>query len=223
MFTIPNFLTLGNLITGTLGIISVINQDPESAFFYIVISVLFDYADGFVARKLKMHSDIGKELDSLADMVSFGVLPGLTMLYMMESVSNNVYLPYISLMIIGFSALRLAKFNIDERQSDTFYGLPTPANALFLTSLPHMNLELLENVYVLGAIAVVFSLLLVSEIKMFALKFKNFSFAQNKWKFLAILLSAVCLYLMGIAGIPLIILSYILFSIVSKFFAVDNK
>ncbi|MDH5381262.1 MAG: CDP-diacylglycerol--serine O-phosphatidyltransferase [Cyclobacteriaceae bacterium] len=223
MFTIPNFLTLGNLITGTLGIISVINQDPKSAFFYIVISVLFDYADGFVARKLKMHSDIGKELDSLADMVSFGVLPGITMLYMMESVSNNVYLPYISLMIIGFSALRLAKFNIDERQSDTFYGLPTPANALFLTSLPHMNLELLENVYVLGAIAVVFSLLLVSEIKMFALKFKNFSFAQNKWKFLAILLSAVCLYLMGIAGIPLIILSYILFSIVSKFFAVDNK
>ena len=213
---IPNFLTCCNLFCGCLGIVFVLEGREVPAAYFVWIACVFDFFDGFAARMLNVSSPIGKELDSLADMVSFGLLPSLV-IYKMLSLSNApAYFPYIAFSIAIFSALRLAIFNLDERQSDSFRGLPTPANALFLTALPLLTGIVGIIVYewwVLGLIAVVSSYLLVSGIELFALKFKNFSWHDNKVRFTFLALAVLLLALLKLAAIPVIILLYIAVSL----------
>lgn len=219
---IPNAITLFNLLVGVIGIIRVLNGDILSGAYFILIAALFDFLDGLVARLLKVQSEMGKELDSLADVVSFGVLPGVILFMMAKANTTSEWLPYLTLIVPMLSAYRLAKFNLDTRQSDRFIGLPTPANALFISTLPHIAMywsnlgEVLTSPWVLVAIAWVFSILLVSEIPLIALKFKNFSFQQNAFKFLLAAIALGIFLWLGLAGIPLIILAYIGLSIIEN-------
>lgn len=220
---IPNLLTLLNLLFGVIGIIWVLNGNILSGAYFVLIAAVFDFLDGLVARLLKVQSDIGKELDSLADMVSFGVLPGL-ILYMMTKnhTEPNSYLPYLTLIVPMLSAYRLAKFNLDTRQSDRFIGLPTPANALFLSTLPYLALQwpILEQwlslPIVLIILAWVFAILLVAEIPLIALKFKSLSFSKNIFRYILILVSVGLFAWLQLAGIPLVILAYIGLSVVEN-------
>jgi CDP-diacylglycerol--serine O-phosphatidyltransferase len=197
------------------------NRGVPAAYF-VWAAGLFDYFDGFVARLLKVTSPIGKELDSLADVVSFGVLPALVMYKLIGEHSSSEALPYIGFSIAAFSALRLAIFNIDETQTDSFKGLNTPANTLFITSLPLLPASMgawLYQDWVLVAITLIFSLLLVSRIEIFALKFKNFTWADNKIRFTFLLLAVLLLALFQITAIPFIILLYIGLSLGVKAFS----
>ena len=209
---LPNFLTCCNLICGCLGLIFLWENPQVETAYFVWAACLFDFFDGFAARLLKISSPIGKELDSLADVVSFGVLPSLFMYKLLQFESPMDYLPYVALLIAAFSALRLAIFNIDESQSDSFRGLPTPANALFITGLPFLDYPFFNFVFspiVLVVIIVVFSLLLVSRFELFALKFKNFTWADNKVRFTFLLLSVLLLAVIQFAAIPLIIILYL--------------
>ena len=207
---IPNFLTCCNLLCGCFGVVFVLEGRTVPAAYFVWVAGLFDFMDGFAARLLKVSSPIGKELDSLADMVSFGLLPSLVMYKMMVVAGAPSYLPYVAFSIAAFSALRLAIFNLDERQSDSFRGLPTPANALLLTALPLLpSIALLKDYRVLTFIIILSSYLLVSGIELFALKFKNFSWADNKIRFTFLALSVLLLITLHLAAIPVIILLYI--------------
>lgn len=216
---LPNFLTSCNLICGCLGIVFVLEGRGVPAAYLVWLACVFDFFDGFAARLLKVHSPVGKELDSLADVISFGVLPALVMYKMIGASSSSVILPYFGFMIAVFSALRLAIFNVDETQSDSFKGLNTPANTLFITSLPllsdHVGTWLYQPV-VLVAITFIFSLLLVSRIEIFALKFKNFSWQENKLRFTFLLLSVLLLVSLQILAIPIIIILYIVLSLIDN-------
>lgn len=219
---IPNALTSGNLLCGCLGLISVFGNYPVEPAYFIWAACVFDFFDGFVARLLKVSSPIGKELDSLADMVSFGVLPAMAMYQWIDSSGGAHWLSYIALMIAVFSALRLAKFNIDTRQTDSFIGVPTPANALFLTSLVFLPESIRAIVFtapVLTGITIVFSLLLVAPFELFALKFKDFSWANNQIRFTFLALSVFLLVILKAGALPLIILSYIIISLGSRILA----
>lgn len=257
---IPNFFTVCNLLCGCIAIISALHFDLLSASYFIFIAGVFDFFDGFVARALKAYSELGKQLDSLADMISFGIAPGMIM-FELISISNNhlspfipaytlifrgvsMGIPLIALLIPIFSAIRLAKFNIDARQSNSFIGLPTPANAIVIASLPFIvykgitsidftpvaennfllkfvegdsihKPEILNPIY-LTAITIIFSFLLVAPLPLFALKFKNFSWADNKVRYIFLLLSLVLLIIFQFVGIPLIIILYIILSIINN-------
>jgi CDP-diacylglycerol---serine O-phosphatidyltransferase len=235
---IPNIITSLNLFSGCLAIIAVINWKLEVAGILVFIAAIFDFLDGMAARLLHAHSAIGKELDSLADVVSFGVAPGLIMFNLIQINSdplpgNSSYLvfaPYLALLIPIFSALRLAKFNIDERQSDNFLGLPTPANAFVFASLPMIFifqyepmasnnagfLDLLFQPLVLTALCILFSWLLVSEIPLFAMKFKSFSWKENDYKYIFLLVSLGLIIWLKFIAIPATILLYILFSVIFR-------
>jgi len=139
---IPNTITLLNLFSGVMGIIWVLDGQLLYGAYFVLIAAGFDFLDGFVARLLKVQSEIGKELDSLADVVSFGVLPGIMLFTMVRDQAELPWLPYLTLIVPMLSAYRLAKFNLDTRQTDRFIGLPTPANALFISALPHLGLEM---------------------------------------------------------------------------------
>jgi CDP-diacylglycerol--serine O-phosphatidyltransferase len=213
---IPNFLTCCNLLCGCIGIVFVVNGNLNAAAYFVWIACVFDFFDGFAARMLKVSSPIGKELDSLADMVSFGLLPAMVMYRMLLESNAYEYLPYFAFSIAIFSALRLAIFNIDETQRDSFKGLPTPANALFITSLPLLtgNIALaLFEAWILCVIVAVSSYLLVSGIPLFALKFKSFAWNENKIRFTFLILSVLLLAVLKIAAIPVIILLYIALSL----------
>lgn len=220
---IPNLLTLLNLLFGVIGIIWVLDGNILSGAYFILIAAAFDFFDGLVARLLQVQSDIGKELDSLADVVSFGVLPGL-ILYMMTKnhTEPDSYLPYLTLIVPMLSAYRLAKFNLDTRQSDRFIGLPTPANALFLSTLPYLALQwpILEGwlslPIVLIMVAWIFAILLVAEIPLIALKFKSLSFSRNIFRYILIIISVALFAWLQLAGIPLVILAYIGLSVVEN-------
>jgi CDP-diacylglycerol---serine O-phosphatidyltransferase len=209
---LPNFLTCCNLVCGCLGLIFLWEGPHIATAYFVWAACLFDFFDGFAARILKVSSPIGKELDSMADMVSFGALPSLFMYKTLQSASPSEYLPYLALLIAVCSALRLAIFNIDETQSDSFRGVPTPANALFITSIPFLDNRAFDFVHgpvVLSIIIVIFSGLLVSRFELFALKFKNFSWNDNKVRFTFLLVSVLLLAVMQFAAIPLIILLYV--------------
>jgi CDP-diacylglycerol---serine O-phosphatidyltransferase len=213
---IPNFLTCCNLVCGCLGIIGLMEDWNTPTAYFVWAACIFDFFDGFAARLLKISSPIGKELDSLADVVSFGVLPALFMYEAIGLESPFSYLAYVALLIAVFSAVRLAIFNIDETQSDSFRGLPTPANAIFITALPFLPSPVFDLVYspvALTLICVIFSLLLVSRIELFALKFKNFTWADNKVRFTFLVLSVLLLSFLHWAALPFIILSYIALSL----------
>jgi CDP-diacylglycerol---serine O-phosphatidyltransferase len=223
---LPNFLTCCNLLCGALGILFILRTDqgPDEfysghwhAAYFVWASCVFDFFDGFAARVLKVSSAIGKELDSLADMVSFGLLPALFMFSFIEQQSKNAdtsqpeFVPYVALLIAVFSALRLAVFNVDETQKDSFRGVPTPANTLFLTGLPFIPFEF--HPLMLVAISLICSFLLVSRIELFALKFKDFSWGGNKVRFTFLLISALLVIGFHFAAIPLIIILYVLLSL----------
>lgn len=220
LFTIPNFITLGNLICGCLGIIMVLNSDFASASILMLVALILDFFDGFVARLLKISSEIGKQLDSLADVVTFGVLPSLIIYKLLEN--SNIqpeYLKYSAFILAAASALRLAKFNIDTRQSDSFIGLPTPANAMVVATFPFLINdygrlgELVNNPWVLIAYVLIFSFLLNAELPLFALKFKNFGWKDNKIKFIFLIGCLLSLLAFKLAAVPLIILAYVLLSL----------
>jgi CDP-diacylglycerol---serine O-phosphatidyltransferase len=234
---IPNFVTSLNLFSGCVGIVAIFNGHTTAAVILMGAAALFDFADGLVARALHVKSAIGKELDSLADVVSFGLLPGAIMYQLMLGCTNlpgaeggwmNPY-PYLAFLITVFSALRLAKFNIDTRQSDSFIGLPTPANALFIASLPMILLQveksgqipvpiasMLGNYFFLSGITIVMSWLLVAEIPLFALKFKNFRWQDNKSQFTFVGFSILLLVILHFMAIPAIILLFLLMSFLRK-------
>jgi len=216
---IPNLLTLSNLLCGVLGIVYAMNGNLQMAAYLIWLAAIFDFLDGFAARKLNVSTPIGKELDSLADMVTFGVLPSIIIYKMVPSMSGSW--AYLSFSIALFSALRLAKFNIDSRQTDQFIGLPTPASAFFISALPFivrdnlLGIGNLLNGPVLLSISVVLSLLLVSEIRLFSLKFKDFKWENNSIRFIFALISVILLVLLKIASIPVIILLYMVLSLLN--------
>ena len=215
---LPNFITLLNLLSGVLGILWVLEGQLLYGAYFVILSAGFDFLDGFVARLLKVQSDMGKELDSLADVVSFGVLPGILLYSLTKAQTDSQVLPYLTLIIPMLSAYRLAKFNLDTRQSDRFIGLPTPANALLLSTLPHLVAHWPELApWVTSPIALVViawatSILLVSELPLIALKFKNSSFADNTYRYTLLCLGAFCFAWLQLAGIPLIIIAYLLLS-----------
>lgn len=219
---LPNFLTCCNLLCGCLGIVFLLEGRNVPAAYFVWIACLFDFFDGFAARMLRVSSPIGKELDSLADVVSFGVLPSMVMYKMLADSTSSEIIPFIAFMIAMFSALRLAIFNIDETQRDSFKGLNTPANTLFITSLPLLQGTVGDWLYApatLISITVVFSFLLVSRIEIFALKFKNYSWADNKVRFTFLGLSVLLLIIFQVTAIPLIILLYIGLSLGDKAFS----
>jgi len=232
---IPNFITTLNLFSGCVGIILALQFRIDYAAYFIVIAALFDFMDGLVARILNVKSEIGKELDSLADVVSFGVLPGIIVYQLMANSPNTPALgdtisvfSLLALIIPILSAVRLAKFNLDTRQTTSFIGLPVPANALFIGSLPLIKMQagfvesfswltnITDNYYVLAFIAVGMSLLLVSEIPLIALKFRNLKFADNKPQYFLVLFAILSFAILTYTAIPLIILAYILISVVFK-------
>lgn len=212
---IPNVLTLSNLACGCIGITLSFNGQLAEAVYLIWLAMVFDFFDGFAARILKVSSAIGKELDSLADMVSFGVLPSILLFHL---IGENGYLPYFAFLIALFSALRLAKFNIDDNQEVDFIGLPTPANALFISALvfvaDHPDFNNLLTPYSLVAIAIIFSLLLVAPIRLFSLKIKSKKLRENKTKIAFVSLTVALLSWFGVIGLPLVIILYICMSII---------
>lgn len=219
---LPNVLTLGNLLCGCLGILLARQFPLYAPAYFVWAACVFDFFDGFAARALKSTSPIGKELDSLADMVSFGILPSITMFTWLERTSPDGYLAYSAFLIAIFSALRLAIFNVDENQKDSFIGLPTPANALFITGLVFLGAPLniaTSSPVSLTLITIVFSLLLVAPINLFALKVKNFSWSDNKLQFTFVGLAVLLIAWKQAEGIPLIILLYILISLAQGVFS----
>ncbi len=219
---IPNAITLINLAVGVIGIIFVLQGELFSAAYFILLAAFFDFVDGFAARLLRVQSELGKQLDSLADVVSFGVLPGVILFTMVKENSTSEILPYFTLIVPVFSAYRLAKFNLDTRQSDQFIGLPTPANALLISTLPQLALhftalgEMINTPVFLVILAGISSFLLVAEIPLIALKFKTFEFSENRFRYILLLLALSIFIWLGLAGLPFIILAYIGLSILEK-------
>lgn len=219
---IPNALTSLNLFSGMVGIHFVLEGNIEYGAYFILIAAVFDFLDGFVARLLHVHSEIGKQLDSLADLVTFGVLPAFILFEWISQISDVMYLPYVALIVGIFSALRLAKFNVDDRQSDRFIGVPTPANALFISGLPFLiqKFPALESIIPTGfglvLISIVMSFLLVAELPLIALKFKNYQIRPNIFRYITLSIGLVCIVFLGIAGIPLVIISYIVLSVLEN-------
>ena len=193
---IPNLLTLLNLLSGTIAIIFAVNNDLITAAYFVFLGIFFDFFDGFAARMLKVSGELGKQLDSLADVVTSGVVPGIVLFQLLKSDkaqllvsniniswknSNFEILPYIGLLFTLGAAYRLAKFNIDERQTSSFIGLPTPAAALVVLSLPlilasgvsEMIIDIILNKWLLIAVTILLVILMNSEIHLFSLKFKN--------------------------------------------------
>ncbi|MEY8848369.1 phosphatidylcholine/phosphatidylserine synthase [Psychroserpens sp. XS_ASV72] len=241
---IPNFITLLNLFCGSIAVLFAVNNNFVGAATFVFLGVFFDFFDGFAARKLNVQSELGVQLDSLADLVTSGLVPGIVMFKLIAmslevpqfeqgehwSVLMNwqglqiAPLSLIGLCITLASAYRLAKFNIDDEQQTYFKGLPTPANALLILSLPLIvefqnNMAfnaLIFNPWILIGITLLSCYLLNSKIKLLALKFKNFNFSENKFRYALIALSIVFIIVFHFIAIPLIILVYILLSLINN-------
>jgi CDP-diacylglycerol--serine O-phosphatidyltransferase len=260
---IPNAITCCNLLCGCIAIVKAFEGNIHMAAYLVGLAAIFDFFDGMAARILNVSSPIGKDLDSLADMVSFGVVPGIIMFRILHFANENYtlsaaphkldlsqlhsfdrFLPYVAFLIPIFSAVRLAKFNNDERQIDAFRGLPTPANSIFFCSISlliintfdeyqakaktlqdmlnydfkyDIYLNKLGHPYFLTAVIILFSLLMISEIPLFSFKFKHFGWKGNVVRWLYIIWCVALIAILRFDGIPLTILSYILFSIIHNF------
>ena len=230
---IPNSITCCNLLSGCISIVLSCSGRLELAGVMIFIAAVFDFFDGFAARLLKAYSPLGAQLDSLSDVVSFGVAPSFIMYryltklplvdssYMLRIAGINV-LPFLALFLAVFAALRLAKFNIDERQTTSFIGLPTPAMGIFVASLPFTLRKeslafmggLLNSPLFLLAIVAIFSYLMISEIPFFSLKIKNLKFKENKHIYVLAAFAVVAFVFLGLAAIPFVMLFYILLSLI---------
>ena len=228
LLNFPNALTCCNLICGCMATGAAFHGHFQWAFAMIILGAVFDFFDGMAARALHISSPIGKELDSLADVVTFGVAPSAMIFQLFGLVQYPAwllplapYLPYTAFLIAAFSALRLAKFNLDERQSTSFIGLPTPANALFWSALivgqPAYLASQRFNAVFLFLFMLMFCFLLIAELPLFALKFKNLSWKDNRIKyiFLAGCIVLLLLFIMDATAISLIILWYIVLSLLS--------
>ena len=224
---IPNTLTSCNLISGCIAIVFALNANFSMALTFIVVGAVFDFFDGMSARLLGVSSPIGKELDSLADVVTFGVAPSsmiYSLLLILDKTGWNdtlaALVPYVAFVMAAFSSIRLAIFNLDERQTTSFIGLPTPANALFWGALIVGGEEMLaeQSNVILLLVALVFlsSWLLVAEIPMFALKFKHWGWHENKIKYVFIVSCLPILLIFRISGISVIIAWYIFLSIITS-------
>jgi CDP-diacylglycerol---serine O-phosphatidyltransferase len=220
---IPNTITCLNLLFGCIAIVYVFKNRLADASFMIVYAAIADFFDGMAARLLKAHSPIGKELDSLADMVSFGVAPGMILYQLIGTAPFN----WIGLLVPVFAALRLAKFNIDTRQTFYFIGLPSPASALFIASFPLIILHdsywhaiyfsnVTFTVWFFTGIAILCSALMVSPLKLFSLKIKDTSWSNNKTRYIFLLLSIISFLILGYSSVPLIMILYIGLSLLSK-------
>ena len=274
MFTIPNLFTAANMLCGFISIILALFGRIDLAPLFILAAVVFDFLDGFIARKMNLQGELGKQLDSLADMVTFGIAPGIIMLVMIvigidfsallskESGTNfqNTelsyyafiqiwdwiqsliygvpndfdasikYLPFIALIIPFFSMFRLAKFNLDKRQSDRFRGVPTPLNTIFFLFFPlffSVNLNqwehqekwilLLFDCYTLSAITVLFSVLMVTDIPLISLKFKTWTWNENKFRYILVGSSLIIILLFWIWAILIIVFLYLLLSLIENY------
>lgn len=249
---IPNAITSMNLICGCLSVAASFDGYSTAPAIFILAAAAFDFFDGLAARILKVQSEIGKQLDSLADIVSFGVAPSIILVMLLrQKLGLNPHdgaflaagaktVQYFPLVLVIFSAMRLAKFNLDTRQYDSFIGVPTPANAMFIASLPliiqssNSNLfhgmiftsgynpvaEFITSltelpVFIIGY-SVLMSYLLVSEIPLFALKFKTLSWEENKMVFIFLLISLLLFFVLNVAAFPIIIILYIVLSIINN-------
>jgi CDP-diacylglycerol--serine O-phosphatidyltransferase len=234
---IPNAITLLNLLAGLLALIHAFNGNYNEAFSLVCLGIFFDFWDGFFARIWKVQSPIGLQLDSLADMVTSGVVPGLVMYKMLGDIQENQsqynltedtyymgVVPYLGFLITLASCYRLAKFNIDTRQTDSFIGLPTPANALLIMSIPMIQfhsefewlVDFLSNPYVLVGVTVLSSYLLNAEIPLFSLKVKSFSWEKYKMQVVFLILSLILIVLLEFIATPIIILLYVILSVVNN-------
>jgi CDP-diacylglycerol--serine O-phosphatidyltransferase len=241
---IPNAITLLNLASGLLAIIAIFKGYYDEAFLFVCLGIFFDFWDGFFARKFKVSGELGLQLDSLADVVTSGVVPGLMIFKLLLDIqedSTSVYylteeyyymgfVPYLGFIITLASAYRLAKFNIDTRQTDSFIGLPTPANALFIMSIPMIQFDgthewlvnALFNPFVLIIISFVSAYMLNAEIPLFSLKIKDFSWDKNKLQVFFLTIAATLLLFLGFTALPIIILLYVLLSVINNTFLVKN-
>lgn len=237
---IPNLLTLLNLLAGTIAVILAVEGNLIGAGLFVILGIFFDFFDGFVARILKVQGELGKQLDSLADMVTSGVVPGIVLFQLIRTSISDwqsdsllptsffeegySYLPFVGLLITLASAYRLANFNIDVRQSSSFIGVPTPANTLFILSLPlilhystnEVAIELIHNKWFLIGVALLGSYMMNANIPLFSLKFKEYSLKNNKIKYLFIALSIVLLSLLQFVAIPVLIVLYVVLSVVEN-------
>ncbi|MEL7147585.1 MAG: CDP-diacylglycerol--serine O-phosphatidyltransferase [Bacteroidota bacterium] len=212
---LPNLITSCNVICGSVGIIFVFNNEFLYAMYMVWAGAFFDFFDGLAARLVNAQSEMGKELDSLADMVTFGALPGFFIYRLIDP--EKSYLAYAGIFIIVFSALRLAKFNVDTRQSENFIGLPTPAHTLFITALPLLGQLPVFKVMLLpqslAIAAIIGSLLLVSELPLLSLKVKNLSWQNNRFRYLLLVGSATTLLFFGPKSLSLVVILYIFISV----------
>ena len=228
---IPNLFTMLNLFCGCAAVVFVSYSEFGAAFLFVCLGIFFDFFDGFFARKFGVAGPLGVQLDSLADMVTSGVVPGYVMYLMLMDTRNflvlewhHIVLPFIGFIITLAACYRLAKFNIDTRQSDSFIGLPTPANALFIMSLPLIGticeIEFIQNILTnqLFLIAITFlsAYVMNAEIPLFSLKIKDFSFAKYKLQIFFLVISVLMLIFLQILAVPLIIILYILLSIINN-------
>ena len=232
---VPNFITLLNLFCGCIALLFAFQQNFELAFLFVSLGIFLDFFDGFFARLFHVSSPLGLQLDSLADMVTSGVVPGTVLFFLLANAINfdistaSIYEPKMWISLLGYivtlaSCYRLANFNIDTRQTDSFIGLPTPANALFILSLPIilkstsslLVLGLLVNEWILLLITALSAYILNAEIPLFALKIKEFSFEKYKLQISFLLFSVVLLIFLQISAVPIIILSYVLLSVINN-------
>lgn len=224
---IPNTLTSCNLFSGCIASTLAFQGNYQGAFTFIILGAVFDFFDGMSARLLKAPSDIGKELDSLADLTTFGLAPSVMIFSVMKEMfypsfltNFSTIMPYIAFLIAVFSALRLAKFNIDPRQTTSFIGMPTPANALFWGSLIVGEHDYIVSekfsIFIMIWFILLLSWMLVAEIPMFSLKFKNLSWASNKIRFIFLIICIPLILILGISSFAAIITIYVLLSIFTQ-------
>jgi CDP-diacylglycerol--serine O-phosphatidyltransferase len=232
---IPNAITCANLFCGLIAILFIMKGHAYTAAAFVGMAMVFDFLDGMVARLLKATSPIGKELDSLADMVSFGVVPGFILAVMLQASAGGAFPPagwldgkpawyLLAFLIPVFSALRLAKFNLDSRQGDVFYGLATPANTLFILSLWLITVRhpeslvssILSQSWTLAGITLLLCYMLISEIRLMAFKFRDLSLRKNAVRYLFILFSVILIAIFQFMAIPFVLLLYILLSLIQN-------
>ena len=225
---IPNCITCLNVMAGVMAIISAANGYQEQwglngiswAYIFIGIAAAADFLDGFAARLLGAYSELGKQLDSLCDLVSFGVAPAIILYQTLDWAHATMFTPewvkWLALLIPAAGALRLARFNLDPRQTDSFIGLPIPANAIFwigYTALLGQCTPLMAQWYCMLPIILVECWLMISPVRMFSLKFKTWGWQGNQWRWLLVLTAAVLVFCVGVPGLMWLIIAYVLYGI----------
>lgn len=222
---LPNFFTLLNLLMGGIGALLAMRGHLTKSALCVWMGMVFDFIDGWLARLLQVDSPLGKQLDSFADLITFGWLPASIVYQLIDNHVSSPYLPYIALLIPIFSALRLARFNIDLRPHSTFMGLPTPANGVFISTLPLIIMSgrhawltaLLCNPYTLSVLVVISSWLLVSNIEFMSFKITTYDWYPNRFRYGFLFVASMCILFLDIAGLALSVILYILVSPLTRY------